>query len=96
MRVRVRQDPEAALTLFKRIAESHPALPTAQYGIAKTLDRLADLNRNNQLLKHAIDEYERYFDMTNIQNNAEFEMAAVRCIERMRFIGKSICSTRNK
>lgn len=47
------------------------------------------MNRNNQLLKQSIAEYEHYLAMSNNINDTEFQIAAERCIERMRFIGKS-------
>lgn len=56
--------------------------------MAKSLDHLAELNRNNQLVKHAIIEYENYLAMSNNFNDTEFQLAAERCIERIRFIGK--------
>lgn len=50
---------------------------------------MADLQRNNQLLKRAITEYEHYIAMhDHISNDTEYQIVAERCIERMRFIGK--------
>lgn len=67
-------------------------MTTAQYGIANALDRLAELSRSNKMLKRAIDEYEKYFEMNVNVNDTEFKIAAERCIDRMRFIGNtSIC-----
>lgn len=86
MLVRV-QDPQSALTQFERIRQSHPTSAAAQYGVAKALDELADLKRSNNVLRRAIDEYEKYIAFSDKLNDAEFKLAAERCIERMRFIG---------
>lgn len=88
------QDPQSALVQFEQIRKAHPTSAAAQYGIAKSLDDLADLNRSNQLLRRAIDEYEKYIEFGSKLNDSEFKVAAERCIERMRFIGnvlKTIC-----
>lgn len=81
------QDPQSALTQFEQIIQTHPSSPAAQYGIAKALDDLADMNRSNQLLKRAITEYEKYIELGSKLNDTEFATAAERCIDRMRFIG---------
>jgi len=80
------QDPQSALTLFEKILQTHPTSAAAQYGLAKTLDILADLNRSNEILKRAINEYQKYIEFGAKLNDTEFKVAAERCIERMRFI----------
>jgi len=79
------QDPQSALTLFEKILQTHPTSAAAQYGLAKTLDILADLNRS-KILKRAINEYQKYIEFGAKLNDTEFKVAAERCIERMRFI----------
>lgn len=81
------QNSQFALTLFEQIRQTHPTSSAAQYGLAKALDHLAELNRSNALLKRAIDEYEKYLEMDSKLNDTEFKTAAERCINRMRFIG---------
>lgn len=82
------QDPQTALTLFEQILNTYPTSSSAQYGLAKTLDQLADLNRSNTILKRAIAEYEKLIALDKQLNDTEFKSAAERCIERMRFMGK--------
>lgn len=82
------QNPQLALTLFEQIRQAHPTLPAAQYGCAKALDQLAEMNRSNQLLKQAIAEYEKYLDLDTKLNDTDFKTAAERCIDRLRFIGR--------
>lgn len=86
------QDPQSALTLFDRIRQMYPTSTAAQYGLAKALDNLADLQRSNELLKRAINEYEKYISLGGKLSDTEFKVAAERCIERMRFIGNVIIS----
>lgn len=81
------QDPQSALTLFERIRQTHPTSTAAQYGFAKAFDNLADLKRNNEFLRRAINEYEKYISLGAKLNDTDFRVAAERCIERMRFIG---------
>lgn len=81
------QDPQNALTQFEQILRNHPTSAAAQYGLAKALDHLADLNHSNELLKKAINEYQKYIGFGAKLNDTEFKTAAERCIERMRFIG---------
>lgn len=81
------QDPQFALTHFERLRQMHPTSAAVQYGLAKALDILAELNRSNVLLRRAIDEYQKYLGLGNKLNDTQFKLAAERCIERMRFIG---------
>lgn len=81
------QNPQSVLTQFERIRDTHPTSSIAQYNYAKALDHLADLNRSNQLLLRAINEYQKYLEMGQLLSDIEFKTAAERCIERMRFIG---------
>lgn len=81
------QNPQSALTLFEQIHQNHPKSPAAQYHYAKALDHLAELNRSNQLLKTAIDEYQKYLELGSTLNDSDFKMVAERCIDRIRFIG---------
>lgn len=81
------QDPQHALTVFEQILENHPASLSAQLGLAKSLDRLAELNRSNDILKRAISEYKKYIAMDKV-NDTNLKWAAERCIDRIRFSGK--------
>lgn len=81
------QDPQSALAKFEQIRQAHPTSAAVQFGLAKALDKLADLNRSNQILRRAIDEYEKYIEWGVKLNDTQFKVAAERCIERMRFIG---------
>lgn len=84
------QNPQSALTLFEQIHHNYPTSPVAQYHYAKALDHLAELNRSNQLLQNAINEYQKYLELDAVLNDNDFKMAAERCIDRMRFIGMFI------
>lgn len=86
----VEQDPKFALTQYEKILQTHPTSAAAQYGKAKSLDLLADLNRSNDMLKLAINEYVKYIEFGPKINDTQFKVAAERCIERMRFIGNVI------
>lgn len=81
------QDPKSALTHFEHLREKYPQSTAVQYGLAKALDILAELNRSNVLLRRAISEYIKYLELGSKLNDTEFKLAAERCIERMRFIG---------
>lgn len=85
----INQDPKNALILFETIHQTHPNLTAARYGKVKSLDRLAELNRSNSMLKRAIDEYRQLIETDGDRlNDTQFKRAAERCIERMRFIGR--------
>lgn len=85
----INQDPKNALILFETILQTHPNSAAAQYGKVKSLDRLADLNRSNSMLKRAIDGYRQLIESDgNRLNDTIFKEAAERCVERMRFIGE--------
>lgn len=81
------QDPQIAITIFEQILKNHSASSSAQLGLAKSLDRLAELNRSNDILKRAISEYEKYIAMDKV-NDTDLKWAAERCIDRIRFSGK--------
>lgn len=81
------QNPQLALTQFEKIHQNYPTSPAAQYHYARALDKLAELNRSNQLLQNAIDGYQKYLELNTALTDHDFKMAAERCIDRMRFIG---------
>lgn len=81
------QNPQSALTILEQVRDNHPTSSIAQYSLAKALDRLAEFNRSNALLKRAIDAYKEYLEMDSKLTDTEFKLAAERCINRMRFIG---------
>lgn len=63
----------------------------ALLGRAQCLDKLAEIEKSNQILDRAIDSYSKItldFVKNNIVNEEIFETAAFRCIDRMRFKGK--------
>lgn len=82
------QDPKYALTLFERILTLYPNSTEAQLGKAKSLERLADINRNNGILRQAIDEYVKLVNVSDKLNDTLFKNIAEHCIERMRFLGE--------
>lgn len=86
------KNPQIALTLFEQIRQTHPTSSAAQYGLARSLDHMAELNRSNQFLKRAIHEYKEYLELGSKLNDTEFKTAAERCIDRMRFIGNILSS----
>lgn len=91
MFLQINQDPKNALILFETILQTHPNSTAARYGKAKSIDRLAELNRSNSMLKRAIDEYRQLIEADGTRlNDAIFKEAAERCIERMRFMGKRV------
>lgn len=80
--MQINQDPKNALILFETILQTHPNSTTARYGKAKSLDRLAEMNRSNSMLKRAIDEYRQLIESDgNRLNDTLFKTAAERCIE---------------
>lgn len=83
------QNSPYAIKLFDKILQKHPSSPRSIYGKALALDYLADQRRSNDILQQALKFYTQLFNMRNVPN-ALFEVAAERCINRMRFVGNGI------
>ncbi|KAF5281130.1 hypothetical protein FQR65_LT02996 [Abscondita terminalis] len=76
-----------ALTLFNRILEMHPSSPRGFYGKSRSLDALAEKRKSNKLLEEAINAYQQVLKLKDVPD-VLFQLAAERCINRMRFRGK--------
>jgi hypothetical protein len=73
---------------MERILERDPADPVALYGRAQSLDQLAETERSNARLEQAIFAYRAVIDLEQNVSDQLYRLAALRCIDRMRFRGK--------
>lgn len=88
----VDKSPEEALKLFEDAVKLHPDNPSARYGKALSLDKMADEQRSNTLLEQAINEYMGILNMPSVSDKV-FMAAGTKGADRMRFrgfIGKAI------
>lgn len=77
--------PKAAMEKFSSILMKYPDSLPAQYGKAKSLDSLAELQRSNAILDQAIAEYLKILSFPKPVPDDLFLKVAERCIDRMRF-----------
>lgn len=66
--------------------EADPNDAVALYTRARSLDRLAEIERSNSRLELAIFAYRSVLDIEHVPEQL-FRLAADRCIDRMRFRG---------
>lgn len=71
------------------LLQQFPSSPRCLYGKAQALDLLAEEQRSNEFLQKAIQLYLRVLNAKDVPD-ALFQVAADRCINRMRFIGKMV------
>ncbi|XP_018578910.1 aspartyl/asparaginyl beta-hydroxylase isoform X1 [Anoplophora glabripennis] len=76
-----------AIELFDKILQKYPSSPRSIYGKALSLDYLADQRRSNDILQQALKFYMQLLNTEHVPK-ALFEVAAERCINRMRFVGQ--------
>lgn len=84
------QSPLETLAQSELILERETDNAVALYTRARSLDVLADRERSNGRLEQAIFAYRAILDLDNNVDDHLFRVAALRCIDRMRFRGKSI------
>ncbi|KAJ8934850.1 hypothetical protein NQ314_013121 [Rhamnusium bicolor] len=84
---KVQNNSAYAIKLFDKILQKYPSSPRSIYGKALALDYLADQRRSNEILEQALKIYIHLLNTENVPH-ALFEMAAERCINRMRFVGQ--------
>ena len=82
----IETNPQEALAKFEHII-SEVNSPRALYGKAKTLDKLADLQRSNTILERAIEAYAKVLDFGLNAPDDLFILAGNRCVDRMKFRG---------
>lgn len=75
-----------ALEKYEKILQTGPLSVRARYGIARVLDRKADLLQSNNILTKAIATYEAVLEAANVPNSL-LKTVADRVINRMRFKG---------
>ena len=79
---------ERAKKEFEKLVKNHPDSPRAMYGLAKSMDDLADVMRSNQILQEAIDTYGKVGKVKDCPLPLK-RMAVLRQAERVSFLGKS-------
>jgi hypothetical protein len=80
----------SALKQFENILLKHPKSFVALYGKAKALDKLSTVEKSNQLLMEAIDDYKKVLEYGQQLNDTFFIEVAEQCLQRMKFLGKSL------
>ena len=79
-----------ALKAFEQIVGKFPSSVRAHYGLAMSLDQLADEQRSNQLLTQSIKEYEKVWELSDLANPSDILRPAVdRLANRYAFMGQS-------
>ncbi|KAL3290047.1 hypothetical protein HHI36_023418 [Cryptolaemus montrouzieri] len=73
--------------MFEKILEKYPSSPRGFYGLAQSLDVLAEIKKSNELLEEAITNYLKVSELKNVPA-ALYKIALERCIDRMRFRGR--------
>lgn len=76
-----------AIKLFDVLLQKYPTSPRSLYGKAHALDLYADRKKSNDLLQQSINYYLQTLELTYTPEHL-FQLAAERCINRLRFIGK--------
>ena len=82
------RDIERAKKKFESLVKAHPNSPRSMYGLAKSLDDLADLRRSNEILKEAISTFSKVGKIKDCPR-ALHRMAVFRQAERLAFLGRS-------
>lgn len=75
-----------ALEKYRKIIRNHEKSVRAKYGIAKSLDLTAELQKSNELLVKVIEAYINTLLTPDVPDTL-FKAAAERTINRMRFKG---------
>ncbi|XP_057665795.1 aspartyl/asparaginyl beta-hydroxylase isoform X2 [Diorhabda carinulata] len=83
----VENDTSHAIVLFDKILQKFPFSPRSLFGKALALDILADKKRSNDILKKSLHIYVQLLQTKKVPP-ALYQLAAERCINRMRFIGQ--------
>ena len=76
-----------ALAKYERILRSGSNSVRAKYGVARVLDRKAEVMRSNEILGDAIDAYQEVLNAADVPNSL-FKSVAERMNNRMWFKGK--------
>lgn len=79
---------DSALVSYRRLLAADPKCFKALFGIARSLDRLAEAKRSNAFLQEAIDAYLNLLAFEELPDDI-FVSAAQRAINRLRFRGTS-------
>lgn len=79
---------EKAKRAFEKLVREHPNSPRAMYGLARSLDDLADLRRSNQILQEAIDSLGKVGNVKDCPMALK-RLAVMRQAERASFLGKT-------
>ena len=84
------QSPLETLAHSELILEQEPDNAAALYMRARSLDVLADREKSNGRLEQAIFAYRAILDLESSVDDHLYRVAALRCIDRMRFRGKHL------
>ncbi|GAB0090328.1 aspartyl/asparaginyl beta-hydroxylase [Sergentomyia squamirostris] len=79
-------NPSRALNAFEEILKKSPRTLEAVYGRARALDKMAERQQSNSVLREAIEAYKAVIELEMVTDEF-FVAAATRCINRMRFLG---------
>ncbi|XP_070395333.1 aspartyl/asparaginyl beta-hydroxylase-like isoform X3 [Dermacentor albipictus] len=82
----VEQSPEKALEKFKRLLQTHPQSPRANYGKALALEKVAELRKSNSILEQSIQAYLEVMKLPNVPSEL-YLRAGNKAVDRMRFRG---------
>jgi len=82
------QSPLETLAQSELILEQEPDNAAALYARARSLDVLADREKSNGRLEQAIFAYRAILDLERNVDDHLYRVAALRCIDRMRFRGE--------
>ncbi|XP_028405114.1 aspartyl/asparaginyl beta-hydroxylase-like [Dendronephthya gigantea] len=79
---------EKAKRAFEKLVRDHPDSPRAMYGLARSLDELADVRRSNEILQEAIDSLGKVGKIKDCPVALK-RLAVMRQAERASFLGKT-------
>lgn len=79
---------EESLRKFEDLVQRYPKSPRASYGLAQSLDKLAEKQRSNQLLQQCIDAYEGVASVPDCPVELK-RLALLKAAERWGFYGRS-------
>jgi aspartate beta-hydroxylase len=80
---------------FEELATRHPNSVRSHYGLAMTLDQMADEQQSNELLRHSIREYEKVWEVSDPSTPSDLLKAAMlRLGDRYGFMGQSAMGAR--
>ncbi|XP_050025800.1 aspartyl/asparaginyl beta-hydroxylase-like isoform X1 [Dermacentor andersoni] len=82
----VEQSPEKALEKFKRLLQTHPQSPRANYGKALALEKVAELRKSNSILEQSIQAYLEVMKLPKVPSEL-YLRAGNKAVDRMRFRG---------